>query len=858
MHCRYSICTTAVWYWLGLGLVLACVPASHAEEKLSFEQHIRPILKTYCLDCHGAGEKVNGKLDLRLRRFAVKGGTSGPAFIEGKPGTSLLIERLKSGEMPPGEKKVPADKIALIERWIATGAQTARQEPDKLPPGIDITPLERAYWFYQPLKPVAVPTVADTSRIRTPVDAFVLAKLREKGLAFNADADRRTLIHRASFDLTGLPPTAEEVERFLADKSERAYEDLIDRLLASPAYGERWGRHWLDVAGYADSEGDGSNDSPRPYAWKYRDYVIRSLNADKPLDRFITEQLAGDELVPQPWNDLKPEQIELLTATGFLRTAPDSTTSGGAPEAQQLVADAIKIVSSTFLGLTVGCAQCHDHRYDPIPQADYYRLRAVFEPAFDPDHMRRPGQRQVSLYTPAERAKATQIQTEASKMQAEYNATQNKLVKAAFDKELTKFPADQCAKLRAAFEAPEAKRTPEQKTLVASNPKLNVNPGVLYQYDSAAAEKLKQMDAKIRAKQALIPPEDFVAVLKEIPGQAPATKIFHRGDYRDPRKEVTPGDLTIAAPDGGRLEIQPKTAGLPTTGRRLALAKHWTSGKHPLVGRVLANRIWLHHFGRGIVDTPGDFGLLGQLPTHPELLDWLALTLAQRQWSMKEMHRLLMKSTVYRQSSQRDVAKDAVDVGNALYGRYAVRRLDGETFRDRILAASGRLKEALYGQPVPTVEDAVGQVSTPDDKPRRSVYLTEKRSKPVAFLSAFDSPTGELNCDRRTSTTTGPQSLMLMNSDFVLSEAAHFARRLMQEAPAAAGVTAAELTDRRIRLAWKIAYERTAEADELTAARAFLNNQQAKLKATKHDPELTSLTDLCQQLLSSNEFLYVD
>jgi hypothetical protein len=858
MYCRYFSSSIAVHWCFVLGLVLALAPAARTEEKLNFEQHIRPILKTYCLDCHGGGEKVKGKLDLRLRRFAARGGVSGPALVAGDPGASLLVERLKAGEMPPGEKKVPADKIALIERWIAAGAPALRQEPEKLPPGIDITPQERAYWFYQPLKPVAVPRLADVSRIRTPVDAFVLARLREKGLSFNADADRRTLIHRASFDLTGLPPTPAEVEAFLADRSSRAYEDLIDRLLASPAYGERWGRHWLDVAGYADSEGDGSNDSPRPYAWKYRDYVIRSLNADKPLNRFITEQLAGDEMVPQPWNDLKPEQIELLTATGFLRTAPDSTTSGGAPEAQQLVADAIKIVSSTFLGLTVGCAQCHDHRYDPIPQADYYRLRAVFEPAFDPDHMRRPGQRQVSLYTPEERARANAIQAEATKLQAEYNATQTKFVKAAFDKELAKFPADQCSKLRAAFEAPEAKRTAEQKMLVASNPKLNVNPGVLYQYDTKAADELKRMDAKIRAKQSQIPHEDFVAVMSEVPGQAPATKVFYRGDYRDRRNEVMPGDLTIAAPDGGRLEIQPKTPGLPTTGRRLALAQHWTSGTHPLVGRVLVNRIWLNHFGRGIVDTPGDFGLLGQLPTHPELLDWLALELVQRGWSMKEMHRLLMTSTVYRQSSRRDPAKDAVDAGNALYGRFAVRRLDGETFRDRILSASARLQESLYGAPVPTVEDAVGQVGTPDDKPRRSVYLTERRSKPVAFLTAFDAPAGELNCDRRTVTTTGPQSLMLMNSDFVLAEAAHFAKRLLQEVPPAAGVTPAELTDRRIRLAWKIAYERAAEPGELVAARAFLNNQWTKLKSTRQDPELTSLTDLCQQLLSSNEFLYVD
>jgi mono/diheme cytochrome c family protein len=858
MSCRTWISHTAMRSFVAIACLAVGTPAVCADDKISFENQIRPIFKAYCLDCHGSGEKLKGKLDLRLRRFAAEGGESGPAFVAGDPAASLLVERMKSGEMPPTEKKVPAEKIALVERWIAAGAPALRQEPEKLPAGIDITPEDRAYWFYQPLHAVPPPVSAGSERVRTPVDAFVLAKLQEKGLSFNPDADRRSLILRASFDLTGLPPPAEEVEAFLGDRSERAYENLIERLLASPAYGERWGRHWLDVAGYADSEGDGANDSPRPHAWKYRDYVIRSFNADKPLDRFIIEQLAGDELVPMPWTNLKPEQIELLTATGFMRNAPDGTTSGGAAEAQQTVADTLKIVSSSLLGLTVGCAQCHDHRYDPIPQSDYYRLRAVFEPALDPGNLRRPSQRRVSLYTLAERREASAIETEAAKMQAEYNTTQSKFVKDAFDKELSKFPADQCKELRTAFETPDAKRTPEQKKLVANNPKLNVNPGVLYQYDPAAADKLKSMDAKIQSKRAKVPPEDFLAVMSEVPGHTPLARIFNRGDFRDPRAEVMPGDLTIAAPEGKRLEIKPRDANLPTSGRRLALARHWTSGTHPLVGRVLANRIWLHHFGRGIVDTPGDFGMLGQLPSHPELLDWLALELAGRGWSMKEMHRLLMNSTVYRQSSRRDPTKDARDAGNALYGRYPVIRLDGESFRDRILTASARLSRAEFGPPVPTIEDAVGQVGTPEDKPRRSVYLTQRRSKPVSFLTAFDSPAGELNCDRRPASTVAPQALMLMNSDFVLGEANHFARRLVHEAPARDWLTPAAVEERRIGLAWQIAYGRPVEPDELTAARNFLRQQRAGLAAGKHDPELASLADLCQQLLSSNEFLYVD
>jgi hypothetical protein len=757
-----------------------------AADPPNFERHVRPVLKAYCLDCHGAGEKLRGGLDLRLKRFAMKGGKNGPAVIAKDPANSPLLQRLKTGEMPPGEKKVPADQIAVIEKWIAAGAPGLREEPAQLPPGIDITPEERAYWFYQPIRPVAPPAFGPADRVRTPVDAFLLAKLREKKLSFNEDADRLTLIKRATFDLTGLPPTQQEIDAFLADPAADAYEKLIDRLLASPHYGERWARHWLDVAGYADSSGDGVTDTPRPHAWKYRDYVVRAFNEDRPLDRFITEQLAGDELAPPPWNNLDHAKAELLTATGFLRTAPDPTaSSNGRAEAEQALEGTLKIVGSALLGLTVGCAQCHDHRYDPIPQADYFRLRAVFEPALNPAKWRTPAQRRVSLYTDADRARAAAVEAEAAKMQAALNERQAKYVRAAFEKELGKFPAEQRDRLRAAFDTPEPKRDAAQKQLVAANPKLNINPGVLYQYDERAADELKKVQEKINAKRAEKPVEDFLDVLNEVPGEIPATHLHYRGDYRQPKGQVQPGDLTIAAPEGARFEIAPRDEKLPSSsGRRLAFARHLTSGNHPLLGRVLVNRIWLHHFGRGIVDTPGDFGVLGQRPTHPELLDWLAAELVHQGWSMKQMHRLLMTSTAYRQSSRRTAAQDAVDAGNALYGRYPLRRLDAEALRDRMLATAGRLDHTLYGPPVPVTEDAVGQGVVPDDKPRRSLYLQARRTKPVSFLAAFDAPTGELNCERRQAATNAPQALMLMNGDFALQQAGHLARRIRAEMPA--------------------------------------------------------------------------
>ncbi|MDY3552245.1 PSD1 and planctomycete cytochrome C domain-containing protein [Gemmata sp. JC717] len=841
--------------FIAIGLLAATVGRARAAEPITFEQHVRPILKAYCLDCHGGGEKPAGGLDLRLKRFAVAGGKNGPAVVAKEPGKSALVERMKSGEMPPGEKKVPADQLAVIEKWIAAGAPTLRDEPATLPPGLGITADERAYWFYQPLGRPAVPEVRNSKRpIRNPIDAFVLTKLREKNLDFNPEADRRTLILRASFDLTGLPPTAAEIEQFVQDDAPDAYEKLIDRLFASPRYGERWGRHWLDVAGYADSEGDGNADTVRPHAWRYRDYVIRALNADKPLNQFVTEQLAGDELVPRPWTNLKPEQVELLAATAYLRTAPDGTPTGAA-DAEQVVTDVVKVVSSGLLGTSVGCAQCHDHRYDPVPQRDYFQLRAVFEPALDPGKWRKPAERLVSLYTDADRARAAAVAAETGKMQAAFSAKQSSAVRAAFELELAKFPEGDRAKLKAAFDAPAETRTAEQKKLVASNPKLNITPGVLYQYNQKVADELKAEQAKIAAKRAERPAEGFVSVVTEVPGRVPETKLHYRGDARQPKgPALAPADLTIAAPDARRFEMGLKTAD-GTTGRRLAWAKHITDGTHPLFGRVMANRIWLNHFGRGIVDTPGEFGRLGQLPTHPELLDWLATELPnggkEKGWSLKRFHKLIMTSTTYRQSSRRDPAKDEVDRSNTLYGRFPVRRLEAEAVRDRILLAAGRLDLTPFGPPVAVVEDGAGQVGAPDDQPRRSVYLQVRRTKPVAFLSAFDAPALEPNCDRRNTTTTAPQALMLVNSDFVRKQAAHLAARVKAEAQPGAGADALATA------AWRAVYLRAPDADEAKLAAAFLDAQPAP-KAGAKGADLAALTNLCQMLLTSNEFLYVD
>ena len=857
------------------------------------EQDIRPILKANCFRCHGGEEKFEGGLDLRLRRFMVAGGDSGPAVVPGKPAESLLYDRVRSGEMPPVDRKLTAAEVARIGQWIEAGAPTAAAEPEKLDPGLEITPQERVFWSFRPIaRNVPIPSFTSGDHVRTPIDSFLAQALRAKNLAFSDEADKRVLLARAYFDLIGLPPSREELARFLADTDPEAYEQAIDRLLDSPHYGERWGRYWLDVAGYADSEGYTAADPPRPFAHKYRDYVIRSLNADKPLDQFITEQLAGDELTTGDLANLAPEDIERLAATGFLRMAADGTASGGVDEdvaRNQVMADTIKIVSTSLLGLSVGCAQCHDHRYDPIPQADYYRLRAVFEPAYDWKHWRVPGQRLVSLWTPADRAKAAEVDAESAVVGAERQARLDVLMEEALEKELEKYDDELQGALRVAYKTPGDKRTAGQKKLLDENPSANLSPGVLYQYNPAAAEELKKIDARIAAIQAKKPFQDFVPVLNEVPGQVPATLLFHRGDHRQPKGDIAPGGLTVCAAPGERLQIAPKDPARATSGRRLALARWLTGERNPLTARVLVNRVWMNHFGRALVNTPADFGSLGEQPSHPELLDWLAHDLMAGGWKLKRLHKMIMTSTAYRQSSQRDARKAELDPEDRLYGRMPVRRLDAETVRDRILATSGVLDRTLFGPSVPVKEDAVGQVVVGVDPPagaevpsgheafRRSIYIQVRRSQPLAMLHVFDQPVMETNCERRTVSTVATQSLMLMNSDFILQQAGYMAARIRKEA--------AQDPTGQVQTAFQLAFERAPLPRELEQALAFLTaqataapppgaaaaptaastvagaagvNPPPAATPSAANPPVDALASLCQILLSTNEFLYVE
>ena len=824
------LCLTWVAHWLPVTALATERPTSDPTALpgagLTFERDIRPILRAHCWDCHGAVDEVDGNLDLRLVRLMVAGGDSGAAVAAGAPEASLLIQRVRQGEMPPGEAKVSPAELEILEHWIAAGAKTARPEPKSIGPGLPILPEDRQWWAFQPLRrPEVQPRAADrtipdsppaetsAAQARTPIDTLLLQSMPE-GLRFSADADRRGLAIRLYFDLIGLPPTPQQLADHLRDRSPDAYERLVDQLLQSPHYGERWGRHWQDVAGYCDSEGRTAADAPRAWAYKYRDYVIGSFNADKPLDQFILEQLAGDELAGPLDGDLTPQQIEWLTATGFLRMAADGTGSGdNSEEARNLViADALKIVSSSLLGLSYACAQCHDHRYDPISHTDYFALRSVFEPALDWKNWKTPAQRYVSLYTADDRAAAAQIEAEAQSLVAERDEKQKRYLAEALDQELLKYESPLREELRQAYETAADKRTETQQALLAQHPSVNITPGVLYQYNQVAADDLKQDAQRIAAIRTRKPREEFLRVLTEPVGHAPTAQLFHRGDYRQPRQTVAPAAPAILCPEDTYLRFPTNDETLPTTGRRRAFAGWLTGKENPITARVLANRIWMHLMGRGLVATPGEFGRLGAEPTHPRLLDYLATELIAGDWSTKRLQRLIVTSTAYRQSAKRDPAMAAIDDDNRYYWRAFVKRLDAEVVRDRLLATTGQLDSALFGPATPIKEDDTGQVIVDSDNRRRSVYIQQRRSQPVAMLQAFDAPVMETNCEIRPSSTVATQSLMLMNSDFILAQASKLAQKIASRPADAAApgetidLAGLPLLQSRYQPAWQLGY----------------------------------------------------
>ena len=850
---------------LSVLMALMTATATAFDDPLQFEVDVRPILKAHCWQCHGEEEELHGGVDVRLVRFLLKGGESGAAIVPGDHSASLLYQRMASGEMPPGKKKIAPNELELIARWIDSGASTRRAEPETLAIGDTFTDEEREHWSFQPITKPVIPVVTHSELVRTPIDAFLLARLESQGLSFSPDADRETQLRRLYFDLIGLPPSIEVVDAFVADETPEPWSKVVDQLLGSTAYGERWARHWLDVAGYADSDGYNATDAERKWAWKYRDYVIRSLNSDKPWNQFLVEQLAGDELLTPPYQDLNPEQADQLIATGFLRMCPDGTADGGVDQnvaRNDVMAETIKVASTSLLGLTVGCAQCHEHRYDPISQADYYRLRAIFEPAYDVQNWRAPTGRLVSLWSSETRAAAVTVDAELAEVAKKRDAELDGIVSDTFERELQKLPSDQQPLARAARVTTADKRTPEQQQLIKEYPFLNVDRGSVYLYLPDRLNGFnKKWDELTEATKKKRPAEDLVMCLTEVAGQVPVTKLFARGDYQQPRQEIAPGELAVLNSTGS--VIPAKAAEIPTTGRRLSYAQHLTNGQHPLVARVLVNRFWLHHFGQGLVLTPGDFGIKGDRPSHPELLDWLARDFMDEGWTLKRLHRMVVTSTAYRQSSVRRPELDAIDGDNRLLGRMNVRRLEAETMRDAVLAVSGKLVDKTYGPPIPVSPDDVGQIVLAidtrdsagrptgrvepigDDEFRRSIYVQVRRSMPLGVLEPFDLPRMAPNCEKRAVSTGAPQSLLMMNNPFVIQQAGLLAGRVREKA-------ATDLAA-QVSLAWRLVFSHTPTESDVQAGVGFLT-----VPGETPEAQSAALNHFCQALLSSNRFLYVD
>ena len=867
-------CTLALFSscW-ALSTVALCGSARALDAEIRFETSVRPILKAHCWQCHGEEKEVKGGLDARLARWLRQGGDSGPAIVPHNAAESLLYQRVVAGEMPPGVKTLSAADLAVLQKWIEQGAQTLRPEPEAV--AIEsLTPEDRQHWSFQPVVRVSTPEVMRGASVASPVDAFLLAELERKGMSFSGPARRVTLIRRLSVGLRGLPPTPQQTDLFVSDTSPDAYEKLVDRSLASPQYGERWARHWLDVVGYADSDGVTKADAVRPWAFKYRDYVIASLNQNKPWDRFLIEQLAGDELVAPPYHDLSKADADRLIATGFLRMSPDGTDGPVLDQElarNQTVAEVIKVVSTSLLGISVGCAQCHPHRYDPITHQDYYRMRALFEPAYNWKAWRGPGGRLISQWSQETREQADAVDTHVK----ELTGQRDKLLNAAADRvveaRITKLPAGVQKAARTARKTPVESRTAPQKALIEQYPFLKVNGGSLQEIDGGVKnEILKEWDPKIAAAAAKRPPPDRLMPLTEVPGQVPVTYLFLRGDHKQPGEVVAPGELSILNPTD--LLIPPNNPELPTTGRRLAYARHLTNGRHPLLARVLVNRFWMHHFGIGLVSTPGDFGVQGERPSHPALLDWLAAEFMENGWDLKRFHRLVVMSTAYRQTAIRTEQLESIDPDNRLLGRMSVRRMESEVVRDSLLFLSGRLVRKVHGRSAPVSLDNVGQrviVSREqydpsgrllrnvpplgEDEFRRTIYVQVRRSLPLGVLVPFDVPTMNPNCAKRTVSNNAPQSLQMMNAPFVLQQATDFAMRVR--------AVAGEDTFAQIELAWKMALGREPTTTEHQTAKRFLEEQRVLLGLTGLEvgkPTQMALAHLCQALVSSNGFLYVE
>jgi hypothetical protein len=859
-------------------LLVALFPVWAAEPAPpQFERDIAPLLTQHCLKCHGLEGRMAG-LDLRTPNLILRGGDNGPAVIKGSAEESLLFKRIANSSMPTGdEKKLSAEQVELVRRWIGAGAPAAGSYgPFTQAEAPAVTVKDRQFWsFRKPVQP-KVPEVRHRDRVVTPIDSFVLAKLEEKELGFSPEADRVALARRAYFDLLGMPPSPQEMAEFEADPSPQAWERLIDRLLASAHFGERWGRHWLDAAGYVDAQGLDhliTDDKTAEGKYLYRDYVVRSFNGDKPYDRFLTEQLAGDELVNWRSTQKFSEEIKAaLIATGFLRTAADDTDIPEVNTADiryTVVHQTLQVLTSNLLGLTVGCAKCHTHKYDPIPQQDYYRLMALFAPGYNVQSWLQPKERALPDVSDSEKEEIDRHNAEVEKrlepfkirLEALLKPTQERLL----DEKLSKLPEAVRADLKSALETPEKKRTPVEKYLVTKlGPLVEVKPEeVRSALDEEDQGKVREVEEKMAPLTAELRSYGKIQAFYDV-GPPPPTYLLRRGNFETPGPEVAPGFLSVLNDAEAPVHFPELKPEMKSSGRRLAFARWLTDpdgAAGGLVARVMVNRVWQHLFGEGIVATLDNFGNSGARPTNPELLDWLATDFMSSGWRIKPLIKLMMTSSVYRQASFREDSTEAakVDPGNQLLWRMRIRRLESEAIRDSILACSGKLNGSIGGpsvrleyQPDGMVVVSKKQLTDPSSEWRRSLYLFTRRNYNLTLLSTFDQPVMSTNCVRRTTSSVVPQSLSLLNDHFIMEQADYFADRVMQ--------SAGEELERKVGLAFEIALARKPTMQEETSGLALMKRQVDRYAASGASAEEASqkaLANLCRMLWNSNEFLYV-
>ena len=770
-----------------LRLALACGMLSAQESGLA-DRAVR-IIEQRCQICHGPSLAQSG-LNLHSREAALKGGRRGPAIVAGNAAQSRLVQavrRTSEPAMPPGPKLAEAE-IATLEQWVAAGAAWPKTAVAKV--------ADQTWWsFRKPLRQ-AVPAMSEWAR--TAVDAFIFKKLTEEKLAPSREANRPTLIRRAYLDLAGLPPTAEQVDKFVNDPAADAYDKLVDELLASPRYGEKWGRHWLDLVRYGDTAGF-EQDPYLLYAWRYRDYVIDSFNADKPYDRFVKEQIGGDELYP--------DEPPAMTGTGFYTVGPNRDMLYKVEDinrAETLV-DWVDTTGSVFLGMTVGCARCHDHKFDPIPQRDYMALQAIFQPA--------EKTRVFLQYDPARGYDLAEVGRQVRLYEISDQLT--------------------------ALLGPVGQRRPAEGE-AAPPPKPLMKP--------EDEKKVRDLEQQLVQMFRNYKPGPFAPGIHDINRESP--KAYLPARKGRPPEEVPPGLLTAL----GGTTIPEPPADAASTGRRKALAEWVGSKENPLTARVMVNRIWQYHFGRGLVSTPSDLGHRGGLPSHPELLDWLTTQFVDNGWSMKKLHRLFMTSNVYRLSSEVSKAATDHDAANVYLSHFNRRRLLPEEIRDTMLQSSGALSLKMAGRPVvPEVarEELYGlsgngmwnPTADKQEHSRRSIYMLSRRTFRPAMFESFDAPDGIQSCSRRVESNTAPQSLTLLNGQWTLQESSRLAEKL------AAVAGDGEL----IRQAWFAVYARAPRPDEVTSVRTFLEVQTSELGSRK-----AAAAELARVLYNTNEFLYVD